>query len=96
MASFIRTDSIANREALWRQLRRRKCEFVFGLSSLLAGSGFANNEGLTMSHGFSIEGAYEFLRFDGLRVRKTRLLKIRYVCVLTGICFLRQQLTFFQ
>lgn len=76
VASYIRTDSIADQDALWRQLRQGRGDVVFGIGSLL-GRHSDTDEGLPLAHEFAIEGAYEFPRFERFRLRKTRLLKIR-------------------
>lgn len=78
VANFIRTDSIADRNNLWRQLRRGGGDVVFGIGSLRCRESDAD-QGLTLSHAFAIEGAYEFPRLERFTVSTTRLLKIRYV-----------------
>ena len=78
VASFVRTNSIKDQEELWRQLRRCGDDFLFCIGTLLDRRPDAV-EDLPLAHEFAIEGAYEFPRLEGWRVKRTRLLKIRYV-----------------
>ena len=76
ITTIIASSSILHKERLWRELLSsgtQSGEFVFGLSS---GAGEEHNNGLILSHAYSILEAVEMKNeHDGV----THLIKIRFV-----------------